>query len=260
MKKTAISLIFACISFALAAQTDLSDGIIVGKDEAISTPYFAATAGWTFPFGEMGNRYSSFMNINADLGWKTQKNWMWNVSFGFQFGSNNVKIKNDILSGMLTSTADPFVISQAGTDAGLIAYNRNLSLSVFCGKVVPLWFSNPNSGLLFSIGAGFLQHQIIYENTLENAPQIMGDYALGYDRQMFGPMLSSFVGYVHMSKKSFANFFVGLRFDNAWTKMTRDYQFDLRGGDDNVYYDRMLTIKFGWMFPFFGRKADKIYF
>ena len=42
--------------------------------------------------------------------------------------------------------------------------------------------------------------------------------------------------------------------------MTRDYQFDLRGGDDNVYYDRMLTIKFGWMFPFFGRKADKIYF
>ena len=105
-----------------------------------------------------------------------------------------------------------------------------------------------------------MQHQIIYENTLENAPQIMGDYALGYDRQMFGPMLSSFVGYVHMSKKSFANFFVGLQFDNAWTKMTRDYQFDLRGGDDNVYYDRMLTIKFGWMFPFFGRKADKIYF
>jgi hypothetical protein len=42
--------------------------------------------------------------------------------------------------------------------------------------------------------------------------------------------------------------------------MTRDYQFDLRGGDNNLYYDGMLTLKIGWMFPFYGRDADKIYY
>ena len=73
-------------------------------------------------------------------------------------------------------------------------------------------------------------------------------------------MLSGFLGYIHMSKKNFANFYIGIQFDNAWTKMTRNYQFDLRRGDNTLYYDRMLTLKIGWMFPFYGRDADKIYF
>lgn len=234
--------------------------IITGEDTVISTPFFTASAGWTLPFGEMGNRYDPFININTNLGWKTDKNWIYYCEFGFQFGSNNVKIKNDILSGMLTNTSDPFVIGQDGTNAGVVAYNRNLSLSIFGGKVIPLWFSNPNSGLMITLGAGFLQHQIIYQPTLTEAPQIEGDYALGYDRQMRGAMVSGFLGYIHMSKKNFANFYLGVQVDNSWTKMTRDYQFDLRRGDNNLYYDGMLTFKIGWMFPFYGRSADKIYY
>lgn len=259
MKKTLLIILALALSLELSAQ--LQGGSVgVGKDKAVSTPFFAASAGWTFPYGEMGNRYKSFMNVNADLGWKTESNWLWNLQFAFQFGSDNVKIKNDILRGMMTDSSDPFIISQAGTDAGLIAYNRNISLSLFFGKVVPLWFSNPNSGLMISVGAGYIQHQIIYQNTMEKAPQIQDDYAYGYDRQMRGPMVSAFVGYFYMSKNSFANFFAGVQFDNAWTKMTREYQFDLRSGDDKWYVDRMLTLKIGWMFPFFGRDADKIYF
>jgi hypothetical protein len=234
--------------------------IMTGEDTVISTPFFTASAGWTLPFGEMGNRYDPFININTNLGWKTDKNWIYYCEFGFQFGSDNVKIKNDILSGMLTNTSDPFVIGQDGTNAGVVAYNRNLSLSIFGGKVIPLWFSNPNSGLMITLGAGFLQHQIIYQPTLTEAPQIEGDYALGYDRQMRGAMVSGFLGYIHMSKKNFANFYLGIQVDNSWTKMTRDYQFDLRRGDNNLYYDGMLTFKIGWMFPFYGRSADKIYY
>ena len=103
---------------------------ITGQDTAISTPFFTASAGWTFPFGEMGNRYNSFININTNLGWKSQTNWIYYCEFGFQFGSDNVKIKNDILSEMLVNTSDPFVIGKDGSNAGVVAYNRNLSLSV----------------------------------------------------------------------------------------------------------------------------------
>ncbi len=259
MKKIAILIL--CLGFCLSAMAQIPSGsVITGKDTTISTPFFAASAGWTFPFGEMGNRYKSFMNTNATLGWKTDKNWIWNLEFAFQFGSDNVKIKEDILSGMMTNSAEPFVIAQTGTDAGLVAYNRNLSFSFSGGKVVPLWFSNPNSGLMITLGVGFIQHQIIYQTTLENAPQIQGDYAYGYDRQMRGGMVSAFLGYIHMSKSNFVNFYFGVQFDNAWTRMTRDYQFDLRGGDDNLYHDQMLTLRAGWIFPFFGRDSDKIYF
>lgn len=260
MKKLTILTFLLSISFCTFINAQERREEIIGQDTAISTPFFTASAGWTFPYGEMSNRYYSFLNTNVNLGWKTEKNWIYYCEFGFQFGSDNVKIKNDILADMLVNTSDPFVIGQDGTNAGVVAYNRNLSLSVFGGKVIPLWFSNPNSGLMLTAGLGFLQHQIIYQPTLTKAPQIEGDYAYGYDRQMRGAMASVFIGYIQMSKKNFANFYLGVQIDNAFTKMTREYQFDLRRGDDKIYHDGMLTLKIGWMFPFYGRDADKIYY
>ncbi len=260
MKKLTILTFLLSISFCTFINAQERREEIIGQDTAISTPFFTASAGWTSPYGEMGNRYYSFLNTNVNLGWKTEKNWIYYCEFGFQFGSDNVKIKNDILADMLVNTSDPFVIGQDGTNAGVVAYNRNLSLSVFGGKVIPLWFSNPNSGLMLTAGLGFLQHQIIYQPTLTKAPQIEDDYAYGYDRQMRGAMASVFIGYIQMSKKNFANFYLGVQIDNAFTKMTREYQFDLRRGDDKIYHDGMLTLKIGWMFPFYGRDADKIYY
>ena len=77
---------------------------------------------------------------------------------------------------------------------------------------------------------------------------------------MRGPMIGLFVGYRHISKKSYANWFAGLDWKTAFTKMTRSYQADLQSGDDKRYQDHMLTLKVGWMFPFFGRSSDKIYY
>ena len=85
MKKAFILSFLFILSFNLQAQLH-NGSIIVGEDKAVSTPFFSATAGWTFPFGEMQNRYESFMNINATLGWKTEKNCIWNLEFAFQFG------------------------------------------------------------------------------------------------------------------------------------------------------------------------------
>src|SRR5574344_347928 len=85
------------------AQDDIKSGKIIGADSAISTPFFAGAAGWTFPFGEMGNRYKSFFNLNANLGWKTKSNWLYVLDFAFQFGANNVKNMDNILSTLMTN-------------------------------------------------------------------------------------------------------------------------------------------------------------
>lgn len=236
------------------------DSKIVGQDTTVSAPFFSGAAGWTFPFGEMGNRYSSFFNLDATLGWKTSSNWLYMLDFCFQFGSNNVKQLDKILSGLYTSDSNPFIIGEDGTDAGVVGYNRNLSLSFGIGRLIPLSLSNPNSGIMITLNGGFIQHQIIYQYTLSTVHALEGDYAYGYDRQMRGPMASIMLGYMHISKKTYANWYAGIQFYSAWTKMTRDYQFDLMSGDDKTYTDYMLTLKLGWMFPFFGRKADKIYF
>ena len=264
MKKTSAIIIFLCVFACLSAQEvkpeKNSSGKITGKDEVVSTPFFAGAVGWAFPFGEMGNRYSSFFNVDANLGWKTKTNWLYIFDFCFQFGNNNVKNLDNILSGLMTNDANPFIISNEGTDAGVVAYNRNLSLSFGVGKIFPLWFSNPNSGLVITLNGGFIQHQIIYQSTLGRVPQLEDDYAYGYDRQMRGYMTSVFLGYIHLSKKTYANWYACVQGYMARTKMSRKYQFDLMSGDDKRYTDYMLSAKVGWIFPFFGRKADKIYF
>ena len=72
MKKTSAIIIFLCVFACLSAQEvkpeKNSSGKITGKDEVVSTPFFAGAVGWAFPFGEMGNRYSSFFNVDANLG------------------------------------------------------------------------------------------------------------------------------------------------------------------------------------------------
>lgn len=258
MKKLiVIALFFGSIGSILAQETGEK---IVGQDKSISTPFCTAVVGWTFPDGDMAKKYESFMNLNVNMGWKTKGNWLWMMEFGFGFGSDNAKGKNQILEGIMTTEGDPFVISKEGSDAGVVAYNRNLSLVAKTGKIFSLSKKRPNSGIMLTLGVGALQHQIIYQSTLEVAQQLEGDYAYLYDRQMRGIMVSGFLGYIHMSKKSFTNFYVGLEFNQAWTKLTRDYQINYNFSADKIFQDRMWTLKVGWMFPFFGRDADKVYY
>lgn len=264
MKKLIIIIILFILPFGLSSQNikppDKNASKITGGDTNISTPYFSAAVGWTFPFGEMGNRYSSFFNVNGDLGWKTINNWIFAVEFGFQFGSNNVKHLEDYLSTLYTNDHNNFIVGTDGTDAGVVAYNRNLSLVFSAGKIFNVFNDNPNSGLEISLSGGFLQHQIIYEASQSRVFQLEDDYKYGYDRQMRGPMAGLFLGYRHISKKAYANWYAGVHYNIAWTKMTRDYQFDLMSGDNTRYTDHMITLKIGWMFPFFGRSSNKIYY
>ncbi|MFA7081141.1 MAG: hypothetical protein WC135_00870 [Bacteroidales bacterium] len=252
-----ITLFLASISSSFAQE---NGEVIVGQDKPISTPFCTAALGWTFPDADMADKYESFMNLNANLGWKTKQNWLYIVEFGFGFGSDNAKNKDQILAGIMTREGDPFVISREGSDAGVVGYNRNLSIMGKVGKVIPLSKKRPNSGIMLTLGLGMIQHQIIYQSTLEVAEQLEGDYAYLYDRQVRGVMASGFIGYLHMSKKSYTNFYVGLEIDQAWTKSTRDYQINYNLSKNKIFQDRMFTLKVGWMFPFFGRDADKIYY
>lgn len=231
------------------------------KEKPFSVGFFSGAVGWTFPEGEIGNRYGSFMNTNLNLGRKFETNWIIMAEFTFQFGNQNDKRRQEILSEMIIPDAtNGFIISTDGSDAGVASCNRNFAGSVKIGKIFPLFPAHPNSGILLSLSAGFLQYQTIFMPTYAHAPQIENDYAKGYDRQMRGFMSGLFLGYWHMSNSRFKNFYAGMEVNIAWTKSTRKYQFDLKGPDSGNYTDQMYTLKAGWVIPFHGRSAEKIYF
>lgn len=52
-------------------------------------------------------------------------------------------------------------------------------------------------------GGGFLQHKIRIENRENVAPQILGDYAKGYDYLRNGPAGYLYVGYVFHANKNY---------------------------------------------------------
>lgn len=259
LKTIFLWLSLAPITLSIAFSQEVK--IYKNKAEAFSVGFFSGAVGWTFPKGEIGNRYGSFMNTNLDLGWKFKSNLFVMMEFTFQFGHQNDKKRQEVLSEMIAPDAtDGFIISTDGSDAGVASYNRNFAGSVKAGKIFPLFKSHPNSGIMLGFSAGLLQYQTIFMPTYAHAPQIEGDYARGYDRQMRGFMGGVFLGYWHMSASRFKNFYAGMEVNVAWTKSTRKYQFDLKGPDNRNYIDQMYTLKAGWVIPFHGRSAEKIYF
>ena len=127
--------------------------------------------------------------------------------------------------------------------------NRGFYSGITLGKIIPINTSNPNSGIFINLGSGLFQHQIHIENPDNVAPQISEEYKKGYDQLSNGLALKQFIGYLHFGQKNPINFYAGFEFYQAWTMSRRDYDFNLMGKDENLYFDSLWGIKVGWIFP-----------
>ena len=106
--------------------------------------------------------------------------------------------------------------------------------------------------------------QTIFLLNNERAPQLSDDYALLYDHQRNGFMLTEGLGYWFMSTRSdLANIYVLFEVTQCWNRSTREYMIDnylgLHGKDNHRYFDLLYSIKICWMFPLRG-KADHDYY
>lgn len=147
-----------------------------------------------------------------------------------------------------------------GEYAKVRTFERGYFVGARLGYIYSFNKPNPNSGILFSIGGGILQHKIRIENDGNNAPQIINEYKLGYDKMRYGFCLTQFVGYVYFSKSQILNFYTGLEFYQAWTKSGRSWDFNLMGKDNNSYLDMLYSFKFGWIIPIYSKEPQKFYF
>ncbi len=227
------------------------------KDSSIFTTMISAHYAFQIPAGDMAERFGNNSAIGGSFQIKTKSNWVFGLNYSYLFGD---KIKNEEEIFQDIATEQGFIIDGNGMYADVFMYERGFFASASFGKIIPVFNSNPNSGLFFQGSIGILQHKIRIENSYNTTPQITDDYVKGYDKLSNGLGVSEFIGYWHMSSNRIFSFYLGFEFTQAWTESRRDYDFNQMKKDDTKRFDALNGFKVGWIIPFYSRSAKKIYY
>ncbi|MBA3646942.1 MAG: hypothetical protein H0W62_00060 [Chitinophagales bacterium] len=207
------------------------------------------------PAGDMSDRFGANNNIGAGINFKLGNNWLLGAEFNFIFGG---RVKEDsILNKLLTSTGG--IVGTNGNYETIFLSERGYSLMGKFGKIVPVFHSNPNSGISLMIGAGFLQHKIKFEDPNHQVPEVDDDYAKGYDRLTNGFAISQSLGYIHLDKRKLVNFSISAEALEGFTQNRRDWNFDQMQKDNSKRLDVLIGLKLAWLIPFYGKNEERIY-
>lgn len=205
-----------------------------------------------------------YLGFGLDVLYKYKSGWMVTMEGDIWFGSNNLQHREERLGSVYTR--DHIVVGGNGVDANVSCYNRGLSFQGGVAKLFPFNpAKNPNSGILARLSAGYMRQQTIFMINDERAPQLMDDYALLYDHQRHGLILTEGIGVWLMNRTAdYANVYITFEVSQLWSRSTRDYTIDyylgLQGKDNNRYFDLLYSIKLCWMFPLKGKTAHDYYF
>ena len=249
-------LILAYLFFSIAQlrvfsqQTDT----VAARPDVIPMIFPAYAFQW--PAGDLVDRFGTNSTIGPGFLLKTGGNWLFGADANFMFGN---RIKEDsLLQNLLTS--EGYIIGQDGQFASISLFERGFYSSLKIGKIIPIFGSNVNSGLMLLAGAGYLQHKIRIEIIDNSAPQLNGDYKKGYDRFTDGFQINQFVGYMYIGESKLANFFIGMEFVQSWTMNRRSMNFDEGRRDDMKRLDMLYGFKVGWIIPLRRRVPEDFYY
>lgn len=226
------------------------------SDSTFSAGLILIDYSYDIPGGDLTSRFGANSDLGGGFLFKTRQNWLFGVKGGYLFG-DRVK-EDDLFRNIITS--EDFVIDKGGTFADIYLYERGYYFSGNIGKIISFGRPNPNSGILFTLGGGYLRHKIRIENPDKTAPQVEGDYKKGYDRLTAGYCASQFLGYIFFSNKKIYNFYGGIECKEAWTSSLREYDFDNRAKDDRKRLDVLIGFKLGWVIPFYQKTTQAFYY
>ncbi len=208
------------------------------------------------PGGDMAKRFGFNSGVGLFVNLKTQSNWMFGLEGTFFFG-NKVK-ERSVLDPLRTPEGE--IIDMNGEFADVLMLERGFTVTGTVGYLLPVWGPNPNSGILFKLGGGLMQHKIRLEANRNDVPQLKGDYKKGYDRLSNGFMLSQFVGYQYLSNRRLVNFFGGVEFFQGFTTGRRGFNYDQVAPDNTRRTDFLYGIRVGWILPIYARPPKEFYY
>lgn len=243
------------IPFSVMAQKKLGSDTMV-KDTAVGTFLVRASYVAQIPVGDYADRFGFTNHIGGSFAYKTSSNWLFSLGGHYIFG-NNVVGKDSLLSELLNS--NNLIIGNGGEQAYVDISQQGYSFEFTVGKIFPWASPNPNSGFMFTLGGGFMEHWIRYNAEGDDVPQLVGDYHKGYDRLTNGIFIKEFIGYHYQGSTRLLNFYGGFEFTQGFTGNRRSYDIPTMGVINDTYNDFLFGIKFGWMMPFYKRNQNEYY-
>ncbi len=226
------------------------------QDSIVSTFIIPFTYAYQLPFGDIKDEFEWNSTVGTGVIYKNASNWMWSLHGDYIFGKE-IKNAREIMSDISTSQGG--IIGTEGTFITLKPMQRGFDVMLKCGKLIPAFNINVNSGIFVNVGVGYLMHKIRWYVQDKDAPQLDKEYRKGYDRLTEGFAISQEVGLLVMSNKRMWNYRVALEGVEAFTKNKR-YNFDTMSRDNKNRLDIYLGVKFTWMVPLFGRAPREIYY
>jgi hypothetical protein len=206
--------------------------------------------------GDLANRFGPLAGAGIKLAYKTKSNWIFSVDVD-QLFSDKVT-ENSVVSNLYNSDGD--IVDTEGRIADIRFRMRGFQATFMLGKIIVIGNENDNTGLIFQVGVGYLQHKIRIDNPGEAVPQLQGEYVKGYDRLTGGIQAKQFLGYQRLDNNNLLNFYVGLELIQGFTKGQRSFNYNTKSPDYTPRVDLMYGVRLGIILPFYSRAPDKYYY
>ena len=240
--------------FLLTIYTAKLSAQVSVKDSSIYTPMIAVNYGYYLPGGDMVKRFGNSSSLALNVDFKTRYYWVLGINGSYIFGND---VKEHLFDSISTSGGG--IINKTGEFADVRLYERGFTVSGTIGRMMHFKRPNPNSGIVFNVGFGFIQHKIRIETIGNNVPQLTKEYKKGYDRLSNGFLLSENLGYLYLSNNRLLNIYFGLEFMQGFTKSRRSFDYDLMARDTHKRHDYFYGAKIAWILPLYKKPPLEFY-
>lgn len=242
--------IILCLCFSLQLQT-LAQSV---KDSCIRILMVGIHFSGQLPKYDLEKRFGPNLSAGGSFTWKTKHNLLFSVEGSYFFGTN---VREDVVVSIRNE--DGKITDNEGYPADLRQTERGWNIYGNVGYVISKLGHNPNSGVFFTVGGGWMQHKVNLYDANKKVAAVYGDLKKGYDRLTGGFGLTQFVGYKYISNNRIANCYFGFEFYEGFTKSLRGYNYDTGLEDTQKRFDMLIGFRFGWILPLYKRTKDFYY-
>lgn len=243
--------------FGVLALGGFAQGEVAPKDNRGGVLTLDFAVGGALPHADLADRFGPLGTFGVGADYLTPKDWFVGAEFAFLY---NADVKENPLAELFNENGQLY---GNNLQPARLAYRaRGQYYGGRLGRLFQLGPDNTRSGIRVVLGAGLLQHKIrIQEDATAPVPQVVGDYAKGYDRLSNGLALQQHVGYQYLSANRRINFYLGLDFYEAFTRNRRAVDFSTRVPDTTERTDILTGVRAAWILPLYtGKQADEIYY
>lgn len=225
------------------------------NDTTIAVPLIGVHFGGDVPFGDMATLYGPNLNTGINFMYKTKKNYLMGIDGNYMFSKT---LRQDVLKQLRIE--DGTIIDNSGYPADIRVSERVVNVNLYFGKVFHVLSANPNSGLMITGGAGYMQHRVHFVDAQFQVAGINGDIRNGLDHLSNGVSLYQFVGYMFLSNNRLLNFYTGFESYQGFTKSVRKWNYDTGTADTQRKTDILLGFRVGWILPLYSRTPKQYFY